>query len=207
VSPVRIARVGEVAPGAMIARTAGGVSVVLVNAGGALCAYEDRCAHLGVRVSEGALEGGVLTCAAHGWAYDACTGGGVNPHGARLRSLPLRIEGEDVLVDIVSARRPRAGPERLDASAVGPVFEAGAPANAAIAAMRALDQPVTIVDRGSYLRVFAPRRLRLTREAFARAAGPELQFPRDVQAIMVSFKGRIAVSDEAIVWSLPEAGP
>ncbi len=80
----------------------GGRRVLLVNVAGEICAYEDRCRHKGVPLSEGLLEGHVLTCHAHGWQYDARTGCGINPASARLSRYAVKIEGSDVLVDVGS---------------------------------------------------------------------------------------------------------
>jgi toluene monooxygenase system ferredoxin subunit len=74
--------------------------LLLVNVEGAICAYEDRCRHKGVRLSEGRLDGFVLTCGAHGWQYDARTGCGINPEAVMLPKSAVRIEGQDVLVDV-----------------------------------------------------------------------------------------------------------
>jgi toluene monooxygenase system ferredoxin subunit len=77
-----------------------GKAVLLVNVRGVICAFEDRCRHKGVRLSEGRLEGSVLTCAAHGWEYDALTGHGINPESAMLTRYGVRIEGNDILVEV-----------------------------------------------------------------------------------------------------------
>jgi toluene monooxygenase system ferredoxin subunit len=77
-----------------------GRPVLLVNVEGAVCAYEDRCRHKGIALSLGKLEGHVLTCSVHGWIYDARTGAGINPESARLPRFPVRIEGDDILVDV-----------------------------------------------------------------------------------------------------------
>jgi toluene monooxygenase system ferredoxin subunit len=79
--------------------------VMLVNVEGIVCAYEDRCLHKGVRLSEGRLEGSVLTCAAHGWQYDARTGAGINPENVRLTHYPVQIEKGDILVDLPDGGR------------------------------------------------------------------------------------------------------
>lgn len=73
--------------------------VLLVKLDGVVHAYEDKCAHQGVPLSEGDLEDGVLTCYAHHWQYDARTGRGVNPESACLRALPVRVEGDSIMVD------------------------------------------------------------------------------------------------------------
>ncbi len=74
--------------------------VLIIKLDGEVYAYEDRCAHLGVALSEGMLEGCVLTCGAHHYQYDARTGRGVNPKSVRLRTYPVAIEDGEILVDI-----------------------------------------------------------------------------------------------------------
>jgi toluene monooxygenase system ferredoxin subunit len=85
--------------GEMLGLRVDGVAVLLVRAGGALHAYRDACAHQGVPLSEGKLEGSTLTCRAHGWCYDVATGRGINPCSARLQPLTLEIRAGQVLVD------------------------------------------------------------------------------------------------------------
>jgi toluene monooxygenase system ferredoxin subunit len=74
-------------------------------------AYEDRCAHLGLPLSLGKLEGGVITCLAHRYQYDACSGCGVNPERVRLRAYPVR-ESDGVIAVDVDADVERAAEER-----------------------------------------------------------------------------------------------
>lgn len=58
--------------------------------------WEDRCAHLGLPLSEGKLDGHVLTCGAHGWQYDALTGEGINPKKACLTRCPAHVDGDSL---------------------------------------------------------------------------------------------------------------
>ena len=60
----------ELWDGDMIARRVDGQDVLLVRLNGVVYAYENRCAHQGVALSEGRLDGNVLTCRAHHWQYD-----------------------------------------------------------------------------------------------------------------------------------------
>jgi len=77
-----------------------GKPVLLVNIGGEVRAYEDRCRHLGLPLSDGKLTGCVLTCPAHGWQYDLTTGQGVNPESVKLPPYVVKIEGDDILVSV-----------------------------------------------------------------------------------------------------------
>jgi toluene monooxygenase system ferredoxin subunit len=84
--------------GEMTAVNLGAADVLLCNLDGTLVAYEDRCPHLARPLSEGALDGDVLTCGAHEWQFDARTGRGVNPASACLRRYPVRLDGEQIFV-------------------------------------------------------------------------------------------------------------
>jgi toluene monooxygenase system ferredoxin subunit len=93
----------ELWDGDMTAVTIGGRDVLLVRLDGIVYAYENRCAHLGVALSEGRLDGHVLTCSAHHWQYDVRSGSGVNPISACLRPFPVKVEKDEVLVDVDAA--------------------------------------------------------------------------------------------------------
>ena len=81
-----------------------GKKILLINIEQTIYAYEDRCAHQAVILSNGRLEGHVLTCRVHEWQYDACTGEGINPIGVRLQSFPVKLEGEDIYVDVAESK-------------------------------------------------------------------------------------------------------
>lgn len=74
-------------------------SVLLVRFDSGVRAYRDRCPHLGYPLSEGKLEGGVITCSAHQHCFDARTGAGINPPRPCLVPVPLRVEAGRILVD------------------------------------------------------------------------------------------------------------
>jgi toluene monooxygenase system ferredoxin subunit len=90
----------DVWAGEMTPCVVSGRRVVLMRTGDTVVALEDRCAHLGVRLSEGRLEGGVLTCKAHEWQYDAATGRGRNPASAKVSRFEVKIEDGHVWVDV-----------------------------------------------------------------------------------------------------------
>lgn len=96
---VRVASLADLWDGDMMPCEAQGQRILLVRLAGTVRAYEDRCAHLAVRLSEGTLDGHVLTCSAHHYQYDARTGQGINPRSICLTTFPVRIEGDEILVD------------------------------------------------------------------------------------------------------------
>ena len=96
----RAASLNDVWQGEMIGVRLDGQAVLLIDAGNGICAYRDRCAHKGLPLSQGRLRGNVLACAAHGWEYDARTGRGINPASVALAPLEVKVEGDDILVDV-----------------------------------------------------------------------------------------------------------
>ncbi len=167
-----------------------------------MIALLDRCAHQGVALSEGRLEGATLVCRAHGWSYDARTGCGINPRSARVTRFPVRIEGGVVLVDVAPGTAEGAG-----SALAGPVLVAGPRAEAVIRAIAESCGDVHVVERGSYLRVGVAGRCRVTREALSRHAGAAFALPADLEAIMPSFQGRFRVTDEEAEWVIEEEAP
>jgi toluene monooxygenase system ferredoxin subunit len=100
VSGVRACPLSDLWVGEMRGFDLRGQRVVLINERGQLAAFADRCAHQGVPISEGRLRDGVITCRAHEWQYDACTGKGLNPDSARLSAYPLEIRDGEIWVDV-----------------------------------------------------------------------------------------------------------
>lgn len=81
--------------------TANGTSVLILGVdGGDLKAFQAICPHQEIELVEGEFDGKVLTCKAHLWQFDTNNGKGLNPTDCKIAEYPLKIEGEDVLVDI-----------------------------------------------------------------------------------------------------------
>ena len=89
--------------GEMQGHRVGGRPVLLLKLDDRVYAYEDRCAHLGVPLSQGTLQDGVITCAAHHYSYDARTGRGVNPRNTALRALTTSVREAVIMVDVEGA--------------------------------------------------------------------------------------------------------
>lgn len=96
----RVGSLAELWSGDLVTVRVACTSLLVVRLGDEVHAYHDRCAHLGVALSEGTLEGCVLTCSAHHWQYDVTTGHGINPAKARLVRYPVRIEDGVIYVEL-----------------------------------------------------------------------------------------------------------
>jgi nitrite reductase (NADH) small subunit len=77
-----------------------GVAVCLANVNGVLSALDNGCPHRQGPLGQGWLEGEAVVCPWHSWAFNAKTGLAEYPANERVYVIPLRVEGEDVLVDV-----------------------------------------------------------------------------------------------------------
>jgi nitrite reductase (NADH) small subunit len=67
---VRVAGTADVQPGQGIVAEVNGQTLAVFNVDGAFHAIDNTCIHRGGPLSEGDLEGSVVTCPWHGWQYD-----------------------------------------------------------------------------------------------------------------------------------------
>ena len=193
----------ELWDGDMTARRVDGHDLLLVRHNGVVYAYENRCAHLGVALSEGRLDGYVLTCRAHHWQYDVRSGSGVNPATACLRRFAVKIEDGKVFVDVRAPSPDLPSAEEVG-DGVGPVLTGHPRAQAVLEAIRRLNPSVEIHNRGSYMRVLAPRRCLVTRSAIEDILRQPFDFRAELEIMMPSFKGRMRLDDDEAVWTFED---
>ena len=100
---VRVAASRDLPEGSMLEVTVGEGCYALCNVEGEVHAIAGLCLHRGGRLAEGALHGTKVVCPWHAWEWDCRTG--VNDYNPEQRTATydVRIEGEDILIDIPSA--------------------------------------------------------------------------------------------------------
>jgi nitrite reductase/ring-hydroxylating ferredoxin subunit len=77
---------------------AGGVMAVVRTDSG-IYAFDNNCAHMGVALSRGRLEGDTVVCPMHNWAYDLRTSKICNPpSGRRFITFPTKVEDGKLMV-------------------------------------------------------------------------------------------------------------
>jgi len=67
---------------------------------GKFYAMENVCPHRGAPLNEGYIENGTLTCPWHAWQFDVRTGACQTVPASRLCTYPLKVEGEQISLDI-----------------------------------------------------------------------------------------------------------
>ena len=98
---VKVAEVTELGPGEGKTVEVEGVSLALFNVDGTYFAITNTCTHVGGPLGEGALIGKELTCPLHGAQFDVTSGkvlGG--PARSDVKSFPVSLEGDDVMVEV-----------------------------------------------------------------------------------------------------------
>jgi nitrite reductase (NADH) small subunit len=73
--------------------------ICVANVDGEIHAMENTCLHRGGPLGAGIIENGKVICPWHGWAWDPKIGRAQAP-GAKVTVYPVKIEGEDVLIEI-----------------------------------------------------------------------------------------------------------
>lgn len=92
---IKIAKKDELKPGQMKLVELDGERILLANVGGNYYAMAEECTHRGGPLSEGVLEGFVVTCPYHGGRFDVRTGKVVGPPPRRDEiTYEVRVDGD-----------------------------------------------------------------------------------------------------------------
>lgn len=77
-----------------------GVEICLARVNGELCALDNWCPHRRGPLGQGWVEGEAVICPWHSWAFNAKTGQAEYPEHEKVHVFPLKVEGDEVLVDL-----------------------------------------------------------------------------------------------------------
>ncbi len=98
---VAVAKVADTPPGTISVHEADGVRIALCNVNGRFYAIDDVCTHDGGPLDQGELDGELVECPRHGAKFDVTTGRAVVLPAVRpVKTYPVTVDGEDVLVDV-----------------------------------------------------------------------------------------------------------
>jgi 3-phenylpropionate/trans-cinnamate dioxygenase ferredoxin component len=98
---LKIATIDEMADPPTKCVEIGGQKITLFRAEGAFYAVSDTCTHRGGPLSEGDLEGAVVTCPWHGAKFDVTTGAVLGPPARTgVKSYPVKVTGSDIEIEL-----------------------------------------------------------------------------------------------------------
>ena len=97
---VKVCKTTDVREGSGRSMDVNGKSVAVFNIEGNFYAINDICGHRGGPLGEGELDGKTVVCPWHGWRYDVTTGANELVPDLPTNRYDVKVEGEDVLVDL-----------------------------------------------------------------------------------------------------------
>ena len=95
-------KTSDIPPGKMIKVSIDGRDILVANIDGKYCATDDSCTHSGASLSEGKLDGCIITCGWHGAEFD-CETGKLVKFPAKIRDLTsynVAVESDNVFVEM-----------------------------------------------------------------------------------------------------------
>lgn len=96
---IAVATLDDLWEGAITDVQVGNERILLVHLeGGELRAYQGHCPHQRAALADGHVDRHILTCAAHQWQFNLCTGEGVNPKDRQLYRYETRVEDGTIFV-------------------------------------------------------------------------------------------------------------
>jgi len=99
----RVASTHDCPPGSAGEFVAGERIVALFNVAGTFHALDGICPHQGGPLGKGKLAGCIITCPWHGFQFDVTTGHHLTSKSLVHPRFAVKLEGDDVLVDLPSA--------------------------------------------------------------------------------------------------------
>jgi len=104
---IEVALTDQIAPGTMKSFLVNEKQVLITNLEGKFYAIGGKCTHLGGDLSQGKLEGNIVTCPRHGSQFDVTTGKSLRGPKIVIRfstpdepAYPVKVEGESIQVDL-----------------------------------------------------------------------------------------------------------
>src|SRR5271154_4388856 len=99
----RVGTVVDLQAKGCLAGKVGSQPVCVFWADGEAFAVDDRCPHMGFPLHRGSVENGLLTCHWHHARFDLESGGTLDPFADDVRSYPVEVDGDDVVVIVEPA--------------------------------------------------------------------------------------------------------
>ncbi len=95
---ITIAKITDVQPGQMKSFEVNEQSILIANWEGTFFATQDLCTHDNGTLADGELVSGEIECPRHGAHFDLQTGRATLPAAMPIKTFPVKIEGDNILV-------------------------------------------------------------------------------------------------------------
>ncbi len=95
-----VCTLGQLPPGALTEVTVGEKLIAICNVEGSFHAIDGLCPHRGGSLGQGALHGKMVVCPWHAWEFDCTTGSHDYNPSIKVATYPVKVDGDDILVDL-----------------------------------------------------------------------------------------------------------
>ena len=102
---VKVATTDQVKPGRGFGAKLDKVFIGIYHVDGKYYAMDDVCPHMGGSLHHGFMNDCVVSCPLHMWEFDVKTGESVWPGSLSIPAYPVKVEGDDILVDVDSPQK------------------------------------------------------------------------------------------------------
>ncbi len=93
---------GELADGKARCVRVGDKLIAVYRVNGDYFAIDDVCPHMGASLSEGEVDGGVVTCPWHGWRFRLADGTWADNTRLKISSYPVEVVEGQVLIRVAT---------------------------------------------------------------------------------------------------------
>jgi nitrite reductase (NADH) small subunit len=97
---VKVGTLSDVPPDSVREVAVGETFYTVCNVEGEVHALSGTCLHRGGPLGQGAIHGTNVVCPWHAWEWDCRTGANDYNPAERVATYPVKIEGEDILIDV-----------------------------------------------------------------------------------------------------------
>lgn len=98
---IRAGSLNDIKPGQLVRADIPGQQILLTNVDGEIFAIAEMCTHEDFSLFMGALDGELVSCSLHGSRFSVRTGEPQEePACVPLKTYPVKIDGEDILVAV-----------------------------------------------------------------------------------------------------------
>lgn len=99
-----VAKTADLDEGEAMQVVIGRKEIAIYNLDGELYATDDICTHAYASLADGYIEGDVIECPLHGGCFEIKTGKAKTPPVTEdLKTYPVKVDGDDILVGIPKA--------------------------------------------------------------------------------------------------------
>ena len=98
---VKIAELEDALKNQMQVFNVEGLEILIINAGGRLFAFENRCPHMGYPLFFGSVQDDILTCGFHKAKFNVRTGKSLTPSTYKsLRTFKVKIQNSAIFIEV-----------------------------------------------------------------------------------------------------------